>query len=158
MKTKSLFLYLPLLLALMLWGLGCDNQDNTSEKEQPDKTLQEGSIDESSFNSYFLNAEIEYVKLDNLPSWLISWITDVEEKCGRPNTLFRKVAGAEGELNQLYRGKWEDVVYYYIYNGTNSCVFCDSFYEDGSRLDLSDEKVSQAFMNAIPHMKRIIIE
>ena len=108
-------------------------------------------------NGGFLNAEVEYVDLESLPGWLISWISSIEEKSGR-ETVFREGNKAFGDSPRLFRGVCAGSVVYFIYSHYNSCYFCDSYYEDGEQLDFHDEDFVQAFEEAIPKMKRIYIK
>ena len=109
-------------------------------------------------NGGFLNAEVEYVDLESLPGWLISWISSIEEKRGQEKSVFRKGHKEWGDNPQLFRGVCAGSVFYCIYNHLNSCVFCDSYYENGEQLDFHDEDFVQAFEEAIPKMKRIYIK
>ncbi|MBO4826417.1 MAG: hypothetical protein J5506_04155 [Prevotella sp.] len=106
------------------------------------------------YNNYNCdNARREYVSLESLPEWLISWITSAEGKTNRLGEIFRKGYNDP----KLFRGEWNGTAYYYIYLKDNSCVFCDSYYEDGTPLDFENEEVKQAFDSSIAQMKRIII-
>ena len=99
------------------------------------------------------DAEKVYVSIDSLPDWLISRITSAEEKAGKAGVLFR-----EGEeYEKLFRGELDGTVYYYIYQYASSCIYCDSYYEDGTPLDFENKEVKQAFDSSIAQMKRIII-
>ena len=109
-------------------------------------------------NGGFLNAEVEYVDLESLPGWLISWISSIEEKRGQEKSVFRKGHKEWGDNPQVFRGVCAGSVFYCIDNHLNSCVFCDSYYENGEQLDFHDEDFVQAFEEAIPKMKRIYIK
>lgn len=139
MKKKLLFIMVSMLLSLGMFS-ACSNSDEATE------------------NGGFLNAEVEYVDLESLPGWLISWISSIEEKRGREKSVFREGNKEWGDNPQLFRGVCAGSVFYFIYNHLNSCVFCDSYYEDGEQLDFHDEDFVQAFEEAIPKMKRIYIK
>ena len=82
-----------------------------------------------------------------------AWIASEEERTNRRGVIFRKGYNDP----KLFRGEWNDTVYYYIYIKENGCLLCDSYYEDGTPLDFENEQVKQAFENSIPQMKRIIV-
>ena len=139
---KNLCIILGVLLSLGMF-CACSNSDESTE-------VMAG-------NGGFLNAEVEYVDLESLPGWLISWISSIEEKSGR-ETVFREGNKAFGDSPRLFRGVCAGSVFYFIYSHYNSCYFCDSYYEDGEQLDFHDEDFVQAFEEAIPKMKRIYIK
>ena len=144
MKKKLLFI-MSFLLSLGMF-CACSNSDE--------------STDVMAGNEDFFNledAEVEYVDLESLPGWLISWISSIEEKSGR-ETVFREGNKAYGDSPRLFRGVCAGSVFYFIYSHYNSCYFCDSYYEDGEQLDFHDEDFVQAFEEAIPKMKRIYIK
>ena len=140
---KNLCIILGVLLSLGMF-CACSNSDESTE-------VMAG-------NGGFLNAEVEYVDLESLPGWLISWISSIEEKRGQEKSVFRKGHKEWGDNPQLFRGVCAGSVFYCIYNHLNSCVFCDSYYENGEQLDFHDEDFVQAFEEAIPKMKRIYIK
>ena len=143
MKKKLFFIMVSMLLSLGMFS-ACSNSDEAT--------------DVMAGNGGFLNAEVEYVDLESLPGWLISWISSIEEKSGQEKTVFREGNKAYGDSPRLFRGVCAGSVFYFIYNHLNSCVFCDSYYEDGEQLDFHDEDFVQAFEEAIPKMKRIYIK
>ena len=143
MKKKLFFIMVSMLLSLGMFS-ACSNSDEAT--------------DVMAGNGGFLNAEVEYVDLESLPGWLISWISSIEEKSGREKSVFREGNKEWGDNPQLFRGVCAGSVFYFIYNHLNSCVFCDSYYEDGEQLDFHDEDFVQAFEEAIPKMKRIYIK
>ena len=145
MKKKLLFI-MSFLLSLGMFS-ACNNSDESTE-------VMAGN--EDFFN--LEDAEVEYVDLESLPGWLISWISSIEEKSGREKSVFREGNKAYGDSPRLFRGVCAGSVFYFIYNHLNSCVFCDSYYEDGEQLDFHDEDFVQAFEEAIPKMKRIYIK
>ena len=116
---KNLCIILGVLLSLGMFS-ACNNSDESTE-------VMAGN--EDFFN--LEDAEVEYVDLESLPGWLISWISSIEEKSG---------------------------LFYFIYSHYNSCYFCDSYYEDGEQLDFHDEDFKQAFLEATQRMKRIYIK
>ena len=65
MKKKLLFIMVSMLLSLGMFS-ACSNSDE--------------STDVMAGNGGFLNAEVEYVDLESLPGWLISWISSIEER------------------------------------------------------------------------------
>ena len=140
---KNLCIILGVLLSLGMF-CACSNSDESTE-------VMAG-------NGGFLNAEVEYVDLESLPGWLISWISSIEEKRGQEKSVFREGHKEWGDNPQLFRGVCAGSVFYCIYNHLNSCVFCDSYYENGEQLDFHDEDFVQAFEEAIPKMKRIYIK
>ena len=140
---KNLCIIWGVLLSLGMF-CACSNSDESTE-------VMAG-------NGGFLNAEVEYVDLESLPGWLISWISSIEEKRGQEKSVFRKGHKEWGDNPQLFRGVCAGSVFYCIYNHLNSCVFCDSYYENGEQLDFHDEDFVQAFEEAIPKMKRIYIK
>ena len=140
---KNLCIILGVLLSLGMF-CACSNSDESTE-------VMAG-------NGGFLNAEVEYVDLESLPGWLISWISSIEEKRGQEKSVFRKGHKEWGDNPQLFRGVCAGSVFYFIYNHLNSCIFCDSYYENGEQLDFHDEDFVQAFEEAIPKMKRIYIK
>ena len=140
---KNLCIILGVLLSLGMFS-ACSNSDESTE-------VMAG-------NGGFLNAEVEYVDLESLPGWLISWISSIEEKRGQEKSVFREGHKEWGDNPQLFRGVCAGSVFYCIYNHLNSCVFCDSYYENGEQLDFHDEDFVQAFEEAIPKMKRIYIK
>ena len=140
---KNLCIILGVLLSLGMFS-ACSNSDESTE-------VMAG-------NGGFLNAEVEYVDLESLPGWLISWISSIEEKRGQEKSVFRKGHKEWGDNPQLFRGVCAGSVFYFIYNHLNSCIFCDSYYENGEQLDFHDEDFVQAFEEAIPKMKRIYIK
>lgn len=144
MKKNLLFIMVSMLLSLGMFS-ACSNSDGATE-------VMAGN------NGFFKDAEVEYVDLESLPGWLISWISSIEEKSGREKYIFR---GGNKELEgklELFRGVCAGSVFYFIYNYLNSCVFCDSYYEDGEQLDFHDEDFKQAFEEATHKMKRIYIK
>ena len=143
--------YYLMLMAYMTGFTACSSSEETTENLNMNMEANNQAYSVSSLEE----ADIEYVDFGNLPEWLRSWITSSEEKVGLSNTIFREGAGNNP---RLFRGNWEGKVYYYIHNDLNSCVFCDSFYEDGTRLDFEDEEVKKAFDNAIGHMKRVFVK
>ena len=142
---KKLALMMVMLLSLGMF-CACSNSDESTE-------VMAGN--EGFFN--LEDAEVEYVDLESLPGWLISWISSIEEKSGR-ETVFREGNKAFGDSPRLFRGVCAGSVFYFIYSHYNSCYFCDSYYEDGEQLDFHDEDFVQAFEEAIPKMKRIYIK
>ena len=140
---KNLCIILGVLLSLGMF-CACSNSDESTE-------VMAG-------NGGFLNAEVEYVDLESLPGWLISWISSIEEKRGQEKSVFREGHKEWGDNPQLFRGVCAGSVFYFIYNHLNSCIFCDSYYENGEQLDFHDEDFVQAFEEAIPKMKRIYIK
>ena len=143
---KKLALMMVMLLSLGMF-CACSNSDESTE-------VMAGN--EDFFN--LEDAEVEYVDLESLPGWLISWISSLEEKRGQEKSVFREGnKELEGKLI-LFRGVCAGSVFYCIYNFLNSCVFCDSYYENGEQLDFHDEDFVQAFEEAIPKMKRIYIK
>ena len=140
---KNLCIILGVLLSLGMF-CACSNSDESTE-------VMAG-------NGGFLNAEVEYVDLESLPGWLISWISSIEEKRGQEKSVFRKGHKEWGDNPQVFRGVCAGSVFYCIDNHLNSCVFCDSYYENGEQLDFHDEDFVQAFEEAIPKMKRIYIK
>ena len=140
---KNLCIIWGVLLSLGMF-CACSNSDESTE-------VMAG-------NGGFLNAEVEYVDLESLPGWLISWISSIEEKRGQEKSVFREGHKEWGDNPQLFRGVCAGSVFYCIYNHLNSCVFCDSYYENGEQLDFHDEDFVQAFEEAIPKMKRIYIK
>ena len=140
---KNLCIIWGVLLSLGMF-CACSNSDESTE-------VMAG-------NGGFLNAEVEYVDLESLPGWLISWISSIEEKRGQEKSVFRKGHKEWGDNPQLFRGVCAGSVFYLIYNHLNSCIFCDSYYENGEQLDFHDEDFVQAFEEAIPKMKRIYIK
>ena len=145
MKKKLLFI-MSFLLSLGMF-CACSNSDELTE-------VMAGN--ENSLN--LEDAEVEYVDLESLPEWLISWISSLEEKRGQEKSVFREGHKEWGDNPQLFRGVCAGSVFYCIYNHLNSCVFCDSYYENGEQLDFHDEDFVQAFEEAIPKMKRIYIK
>ena len=61
---KNLCIIWGMLLSLGMF-CACSNSDESTE-------VMAG-------NGGFLNAEVEYVDLESLPGWLISWISSIEE-------------------------------------------------------------------------------
>ena len=145
MKKKLLFI-MSFLLSLGMFS-ACNNSDESTE-------VMAGN--ENSLN--LADAEVEYVNLESLPEWLISWISSIEEKNGREKTVFREGDEEGGDNPQLFRGVCEGSVFYFIYNHANSCIFCDTYFEDGKQLDFHDEDFKQAFLEATQRMKRIYIK
>lgn len=146
MKKKLLFIVMSVLISLGMFS-ACSNSD--------------GATEVLAGNEDFLNledAEVEYVNLESLPGWLISWISSYEEKSGRENSIFREGDKEYGDTPRLYRGVCAGSVFYFIYSHLNSCVFCDSYFEDGKQLDFHDEDFKQAFEEATHKMKRIYIK
>ncbi len=91
--------------------------------------------------------------MESLPQWLVDWIATEEEKEGRPGTLFR-----EGrDIPRLFRGEWEGVVYYNIYNYDLPSSE-NTFYEDGKSVDFHDNNTLQAWFKVNDLMKRVLIE
>ncbi|MBO7046103.1 MAG: hypothetical protein J6W38_07095 [Prevotella sp.] len=111
-----------------------------------------------SFSFPLYDAEIEYVSLGSLPEWLTSWILSKEEDAGRPHTIFTKWDDNNQENPMLFRGEWEGKPYYLIRDLFSSCAFCDTFYEDGTRVDFEDEQLRQAFYGTFSNLKRIYIK
>ena len=150
MKKEVIFL-LSLLIYLGIIS-ACSNLDGTTE------VLGENEEGLTIENLNFEDAEVEYVDLESLPEWLISWISSIEEKNGREKTVFREGDEEGGDNPQLFRGVCEGSVFYFIYNHANSCIFCDTYFEDGKQLDFHDEDFVQAFEHATHNMKRIYIK
>ena len=143
---KNLCIILGVLLSLGMFS-ACNNSDESTE-------VMAGN--EDFFN--LEDAEVEYVDLESLPGWLISWISSIEEKSGQEKTVFREGNKAYGDSPRLFRGVCAGSVFYFIYSHYNSCYFCDSYYEDGEQLDFHDEDFKQAFLEATQRMKRIYIK
>lgn len=146
--------YLPILMFVLLpIGMMNCSSDN-DETNDPDVILN----DSDSIGMHSVDSLVEYVSLESLPEWLRSWISSVEEKAAIPGFMFRELPNKNWEIVMLYRGEWEGITYYTIINDANSCTYCDSFYEDGTRLDFENKQVLQAFQNALKHMKRVYIK
>ena len=145
MKKKLLFI-MSFLLSLGMFS-ACNNSDESTE-------VMAGN--ENSLN--LADAEVEYVNLESLPGWLISWISSFEEKSGREKSVFREGDKEWGDNPRLFRGVCAGSVFYFIYSHANSCYFCDSYYENGEQLDFHDEDFKQAFLEATQRMKRIYIK
>jgi len=66
MNTKRLFLYLPLLLALMLVSVGCSKDDESTSGEK--------TVD-------FYGIDIPYAPIDfaDLPSWLQVYVLEADD-------------------------------------------------------------------------------
>lgn len=133
-----------------------ENETETPPENSSDKN---GEDETSNGSNYFplFDAETEYVSLDHLPEWLRSWISSNEEQLGH-NKLFRELDNKNEENPKLFRGEMDGRVIFLIYNDYNSCMFCDTFYEDETRLDFENDQVRQSFSNAVPNMKRIYIK
>ena len=143
---KNICIILGVLLSFGMFS-ACSNSD--------------GSTEVMAGNEDFFNledTEVEYVDLESLPGWLISWISSIEEKSGREKSVFREGDEEGGDNPQLFRGVCEGSVFYFIYNHANSCIFCDTYFEDGKQLDFHDEDFVQAFEHATHNMKRIYIK
>lgn len=134
---KNSYLLLGLVVSLLVLTMtACSSSDEGNKQDSKD-------------------VSIEYVSMEDLPDWIAQWALNMDEAVGS-NVCFRNIEGYHG--SELYRGEWEGVVYYWIINPLSSCVFCDSFYEDGKRLDFEDERVKQAFESAYKNRKRIYIK
>jgi hypothetical protein len=146
--------YLPVLMLVLLPIGMIDCSSDNVETINPDNILN----DSVSIGMLSGDSSVEYVSLESLPEWLRSWISSVEEKAAIPGYVFRELPNKNMETVKLYRGEWEGITYYTIINDANSCIYCDSFYEDGTRLDFENKQVLQAFQNALKYMKRIYIK
>ena len=146
--------YLPVLMFVLLpIGMMNCSSDN-EETNDPDVILN----DSDSIGMHSVDSLVEYVSLGSLPEWLRSWISSAEEKAAIPGYVFRELPNKNMETVKLYRGEWEGITYYTIIHEGYSCIYCDSFYEDGTRLDFENKQVLQAFQNALKHMKRVYIK
>ena len=72
MNTKKLFLYLPLLLALMIGSVGC-SKDDESAGSKDDESTEEPVNDEYPETTFFINGEevpVEIWSTDEMPEWM----------------------------------------------------------------------------------------
>ena len=146
--------YLPVLMFVLLPIGMIDCSSDNVETINPDNILN----DSVSIGMLSGDSSVEYVSLESLPEWLRSWISTFEEKAATSGYVFRDLPNKNMETVMLYRGEWEGITYYTIINDANSCTYCDSFYEDGTRLDFENKQILQAFQNALKYMKRIYIK
>ncbi|PID94107.1 MAG: hypothetical protein CSA94_02350 [Bacteroidetes bacterium] len=92
---------------------GCDdNKDNAQNFE---------------ITTSFGKIPLRAVPKKTLPSWLIAKVNELET----PDAIAIKVC----------RGQWKNQTVYYIENPISSCMFCDLFYENGTKIKLGNELV-----------------
>ncbi len=111
---KSTILHIILALFLCVGITGCnDDKDNMPKVEIT--TL------------FFGQVPLNIVPKKTLPSWLIAKVNKLET----PDAIEIKVC----------RGQWRNQTVYYIENPISSCMFCDLYYKNGTKIQLGNELV-----------------
>ena len=110
---KNRFLCFSLLLLSLTLG-SCSNESD--------------SDNEVSVVEPYTRAEVNLKSIEELPDWLVEILKKVESTNAK--------AGFQASLMTIYQCKWKGEVYYFVYNGVKSCIYCDSvFYADGHLLE-----------------------
>ena len=50
-----------------------------------------------------------------------------------------------GTTIEFFRGKWNKRTVYYFYHSLSSCMFCEVYYSDGTKIDWSNEDRFEGF-------------
>ena len=68
-------------------------------------------------------AKTSLMAKEDLPDWLAEMVTDLE-KNAPPMSVYK-----------VYRCKWNSKTVYYIYWNFSSCVMCETYFADGTRIE-----------------------
>jgi hypothetical protein len=119
---KNNFFKLAAFALLLAGTVSCEEKDTESLEQKFLMQLQSAPFQEMSENESF-------------PKWLLSMIEEIENN---PPTVCNA---------KIYRGEWEKQTVYLEFNSLNSCFLCEMYYESGSKIMLSDEKIRKDFFS-----------
>ena len=129
MKIK--FLKFTVLLFVLTGSFySCKNK----EKEE----LAEHYTDPSTFFGKLKYAKLAITPIEELPEWLACKILEMES-IDIPMSMLKIV---------FYRGEWKSQTVYYIYNFYWSCMFCETYYENGEKIIWDPPTMSNDFCAA----------
>ena len=105
----------------------------------------DNSQDESLAFGPHPSAKVERVASASLPEWLAKLFE---------NGQFSSYGVTQGKV---FRGEWNGKIVYHIYNPMSSCVYCETFYEDGSAVDFDSEDIIRSFQETSKNWTLIYI-
>jgi len=107
-------------------------------------------IDTDTFLNNLKKAPNFNISKENLPEWLVVKINEIEIINSRDICCIKI---------RIFQGEWEKQTVYFIVNSFSSCIFCDTYYEDGKKIEFPDDggKKSNEFMTE-SHQWKIIYE
>lgn len=109
---KSLFFLLMVFTAICFAATSCVNNNNEVNDEALEKT-----------SRLMENALTSLMAKEDLPDWLAEMVTDLE-KNAPPMSIYK-----------VYRCKWNSKTVYYIYWNFSSCVMCETYFADGTKIE-----------------------
>ena len=100
----------------------------------------ESGIDDEKFWINVESAPSAEISEGNLPVWLVDTINEYENSKEMGIYAISPV--------RLYKGEWKRRTVYWIRDPLSSCIFCHTYYEDGTKIVFTDdESNSLSFQN-----------
>jgi hypothetical protein len=75
----------------------------------------------------------DYYTKKDFPKWLIAKIDEIETTNSNDIAIVKI---------RISKGEWKDNVTYFIKNNLTSCLFCEIYYENGEKVILLDNAIS----------------
>ena len=132
-------MYMKKLFILILCvAVGCSSSYNEEySMDGTDTKIEETYESDTELDEYALNVIQEKLFLatsidapkENLPEWLIVKINEIEE------LYFLATA-------KIYKGEWNNSIVYIVRNGFDSCLFCDVYFEEGTKVLWTADDIS----------------
>jgi hypothetical protein len=67
---------------------------------------------------------------ENRPEWLVAKIDEIENIHSNDTAIINV---------QIFKGKWNEQIIYFIKNSLQSCLLCEVYYEDGTQVMLFND-------------------
>jgi hypothetical protein len=72
-------------------------------------------------------------KDSDFPEWLSTAIKEMETLHAGDVSIVKI---------KIFEGEWRNKKFYYIYNNLSSCMFCKVYYDNGEKIEWSDQDIS----------------
>jgi len=95
--------------------MGCSNNSNTDSK----------TIDADAFMSQLKAAPSAYISKENLPEWLVGRINEIEAMYSKDVSIVKV---------RILKGEWKNSNVYFISDTYQSCLFCEVYQDDGTKI------------------------
>jgi len=111
-----------ILFAFLFFTIGCSNS-KTDEETDIETDKEEVNVDD------FLNKLQSVLSTDiskeNLPEWLNGKINEIEVINSKDISIVKVL---------IYMGEWRNRTVYFIYHNLSSCILCEVYYENGTKI------------------------
>ena len=134
---KYLFFTILALFAFCFMVISCNSVDNIESGMNTDVLGDLPKLMESSTT--------ELLSKEDIPIWLAEKTSEIE-KTVPPMAIYK-----------VYQCNWRSKTIFFIYNNFSSCLLCDTYYDDGKKVEWQKTADSEDFINNSTRWKCIYV-